>query len=396
MKGFSLVLFLFAASLSGCSQSGNLQLVEFQKIKTGSQRMDSYLYLLKDKKVAVVANHASKIGDVHLIDTLLSREVNIVKVFSPEHGFRGKAEAGEMVNNNIDPKTKIPLISLYGNHKKPTDDDLNGIDIVVFDLQDVGTRFFTYISSLTYVMEACAENNIPVVILDRPNPNGFYVDGPILQAGYSSFIGLHSVPIVYGMTIGEYALMVNGENWLKNKAKCNFQIIEMEKYNHNTIVKLPIKPSPNLPNWESIYLYPSLCLFEGTIMSEGRGTDYPFQIYGHPDFMIGSFAFTPVSIPGGGAHNKFPGVYCTGQNLTGYARNYEQNPPQLNLVWLIESYKLLSQKHDYFNDYFDKLAGTDQLRKQIEAGATEEEIRESWKEDLKAFNKIREKYLLYD
>ena len=358
--------------------------------------MDGYLPVIAGKRVAIVANHASRIGNTHLVDSLLKRKVNIVKIFSPEHGFRGQSEAGEMLGSNIDSKTGLPVISLYGKHKKPTAEDLASVDIVLFDLQDVGTRFYTYISTLTYVMEACAENGISVILLDRPNPNGFYVDGPVLEPAFSSFVGMHPVPVVYGMTIGEYALMVNGEKWLKNEAQCDLQLIRLENYQHNMLVTLPVSPSPNLPNWESIYLYPSLCFFEGTIVSEGRGTDYPFQIYGHPDFPHGSFAFTPRSIKGASVNPKFKGERCFGQDLRSYANNYRHNDQQLNLSWLINSYQLLSGKNDFFISYFDTLAGTDKLRKQIEAGATEEEIRESWKEDLRAFNKIREKYLLYD
>ena len=382
--------------MAGCSQTDQLKLVEFDEIIIGSQKTDVYLPLLDQKRVAVVANHASRISEMHLVDSLLKRSVNLVKIFSPEHGFRGRAEAGELVSSNIDPRTNLPIISLYGTHKSPTHENMEGVDVVLFDLQDVGARFYTYISALTYVMEACAENDIPLIVLDRPNPNGFYIDGPILDPQYSSFVGLHPVPIVYGMTIGEYALMVNGEHWLIKELKCDLRIIQMDGYSRNLIIKLPVRPSPNLPNWESVYLYPSLCLFEGTIMSEGRGTDYPFQIYGHPDFGIGSFAFTPGKIPGGGAHSKFEGVQCFGQNLTGFARNYAKNPTELNLNWLIESYKLLSKKHDFFNDFFEKLAGTDQLRKQIESGKNEEEIRETWQEGLNAFKKTRSKYLIYN
>jgi uncharacterized protein YbbC (DUF1343 family) len=244
-------------------------------------------------------------------------------------------------------------------------------------------------------MEACAEENIPVIVLDRPNPNGFYTDGPVLETGYESFVGMHRVPVVYGMTMGEYALMVNGEGWLKDQILCDLTIIPLKNYRHNYIVKLPVKPSPNLPNWQAVFLYPSLCFFEGTIMSVGRGTDFPFQVYGHPDFLLGSFVFTPESKPGA-SNPKYKGVSCYGQNLRGYAENYQKMPAQLNLSWLIESYKFLNSSHDFFTAYFDKLAGTIKLRKQIEQGMSEEEIRKSWGEDLNEFKKIKEKYLLYE
>ena len=352
--------------------------------------------LLKNKKIGIVANPASVIGTTHLVDSLISLKINIEKIFCPEHGFRGDVPDGEMINNETDPTTGIKIISLYGKNKKVLDDDIADLDVIVFDLQDVGCRFFTYISTLTYVMQACADNGIPLIILDRPNPNGFYVDGPILEKGFESFIGLHPIPVVYGMTIGEYAQMVNGANWLENGKKCELTIIQLQDYKHNMIIKLPIKPSPNLPNWQAVYLYPTLCFFEGTAMSVGRGTDLPFQIYGSPNFSIGSFAFTPESKPGASTNPKYKGELCYGQNLTGYAENYKNNPQQINLLWLIESYKLLSPNEKYFTSYFDKLAGTDKLRLQIEAGKTEEEIRESWKEELFQFKETRKKYLMYD
>lgn len=390
------IAILVASSFSACSQKNTVKLVEYDYIDPGSSNFDSYLNLLQDKNVAVVAHPASVVGNSHLVDTLLAQGIQLSKIFSPEHGFRGNAEAGEKVDSQVDANSGLPIVSLYGNHKKPTPDDLKDIDIVLLDLQGVGARFYTYISTLTYVMEACAEAGIPIIVLDRPNPNGFYVDGPVLKPEFSSFVGMHPVPVVYGMTIGEYAMMVNGEKWLTGENTCDLKVIPVKNYHHNLIVKLPINPSPNLPNWQSVYLYPSLCFLEGTIMSIGRGTNHPFQIYGHPDFMIGSFAFTPESMPGKSLHPKFEGENCFGQNLTGYAENYKRNENLLNLSWLINSYQLLSPKFDYFTDYFDKLAGNDELRQQIESGFTEEEIRLSWAEDLKAFKKIRKKYLIYD
>jgi uncharacterized protein YbbC (DUF1343 family) len=395
----SLRHFLFITSIlisiAACSQKSTSKLVAYYEIISGDQQLETFLPLIKDKRVAIVANHASLIGNVHLVDTLLKQSIEIVKIFSPEHGFRGTADAGEVISDKIDAATGISILSLYGKYKKPPQDELQNVDILIFDLQDVGVRFFTYISTLTYIMEACAEENIPVIVLDRPNPNGFYIDGPVLEAGYESFVGIHKVPIVYGMTLGEYALMVNGEGWLKDQVLCDLTIIPLKNYKHSYIVKLPVKPSPNLPNWKSVYLYPSLCLFEGTIVSVGRGTDVPFQVYGHPDYLLGSFIFIPESKPGA-SNPKYKDVRCFGQNLSGYAENYQKMPAQLNLSWLIESYKLLSPKYEFFTSYFAKLAGSDKLRQQIEAGKTEEEIRKSWQADLDAFKEIRRKYLLYD
>ncbi|NOX86158.1 MAG: DUF1343 domain-containing protein [Chlorobi bacterium] len=371
------------------------ELVDYAKVTCGAQRTGEYMPLLESKNVAVVANQASLIGTTHLVDTLLSSGIRVVKIFSPEHGFRGNAEAGALIKDGKDSQTGLPVISLYGKHKNPTAEDMAGVDIVVFDLQDVGVRFYTYISTLAYVMESCAENNIPLVVLDRPNPNGFYVDGPVLEPEYSSFVGMHAVPVVYGMTIGEYAQMVNGKKWLTDSLHCDLTVISLKGYSHNMIVKLPVKPSPNLPAWESVYLYPSLAFFEGTVVSVGRGTDLPFQVYGHPDLKTGDFSFTPHRIPGVSEHPKFEGQTCYGQNLTGYARNYKTNPHRLNLSWLIETYRALSPDHPFFNDYFDKLAGTGRLRKQIEEGLSEKEIRASWQNGLEEFEKIRQKYLLY-
>jgi uncharacterized protein YbbC (DUF1343 family) len=337
------------------------------------------------------------VGDRNLADFLIEKGVNVKKIFSPEHGYKGNEDAGTHVSDSQDKTSGLSVISLYGSkHKKPTEEDLEGVDVMVIDLQDVGARFYTYISTMSLAMEACAEKDIPVIVLDRPNPNGFYVDGPVLQKEYSSFVGMHPVPVVYGMTIGEYARMVNGEKWLKNGVKCDLTVVPLKNYTHDKIVKLKVAPSPNLPDWQSVYLYPSLCFFEGTIVSVGRGTDYPFQVYGHPDLPYADFSFLPKSIPGKSSNPKLKGEICYGQYLTLYADNYANNPKELNLSWLISSYKHLSKKHKFFNNYFDKLAGTDLLRKQIESGLSEEEIRASWKKDLTKFKKIRKKYILYD
>ncbi|MCD4791483.1 MAG: DUF1343 domain-containing protein [Bacteroidales bacterium] len=366
------------------------------KIVVGTERTELYFPLLKDKRIAVVANQTSLTGNVHLVDSLLSAGFNVVKVFGPEHGFRGSAGAGEEVSNNVDAKTGISVISLYGKKKKPSPEDLSDVDIMIFDIQDVGARFYTYISTMTYVMEACAENNVEFIILDRPNPNGDYVDGPVLEKKFKSFVGLHPVPIVHGMTTGEYAQMVNGESWLKDGIKCQLTVIPCDNYAHKTQYKLPIAPSPNLPNNIAIQLYPSLCFFEGTIISIGRGTDSPFQVIGHPDFKIGSFTFIPKEISGVAKNPKYEGVQCNGYSLKGFAEDSLKNERRIYLEWLINMYDFFKGEKDYFNSYFDKLAGTDKLRKQIIEGLSEEEIRDSWEKDLIEFKKIRKKYLLYD
>ena len=368
----SLVLFTFS--------------VKAQNIVLGAERTDTYLPLLKNKNVGVVGNQTSMIANTHLVDSLLSLEIDVVKVFSPEHGFRGKADAGAIIEDGIDSKTGIPIISLYGNNKKPTREQLLGIDVLVFDIQDVGVRFYTYISTLHYVMEA-AENNIKVIVLDRPNPNGHYVDGPILDTNFKSFVGMHPVPIVHGMTIGEYAKMINGENWITTR--CELIVIEMENYTHNTNYDLPIKPSPNLQNARAVNLYPSLCLFEGTNISVGRGTDYPFQHFGAP-YLKSNYSFMPKS----GEGSKYPkheDIVCFGTDL----RFQEDYLTALNLNWIIETFKQCSEKEEFFNNFFDKLAGTDKLKKQIIAGMTAKEIKASWQEGLEEFKKIRKKYLIY-
>ena len=387
------VLFLFSGWVS---QAQNLppMLTNYNQIITGDEQTSVYFPLLQGKRVAVVANQSSIIGETHLVDSLLSSGIRVVRIFSPEHGFRGNKSAGAVVKDGEDAVTGLPVISLYGKHKKPTVDDLQDVDVVLFDLQDVGVRFYTYISTMTLIMQACAENNIPMIVLDRPNPNGFYVDGPVLKPGFTSFVGMQPVPVVYGMTLGEYARMVNGEHWLKDGITCDLTVIPLKHYTHNMMVRLPVKPSPNLPNWKAVYLYPSLCFFEGTGVSVGRGTSKPFQIFGYPG-MKGNYVFTPKSTPGASLHPKLENKTCRGEDLTAFAEDYRKNPPQLHLQWLLKAYHELSKKHTFFNNYFDKLAGTDQLRKQIEAGFTEVQIRQSWQKDLKRFRKIRKKYLLY-
>lgn len=404
----------------------------------GADQTALYLPLLKGKNVAVFANQTSMVGSTHLVDTLLKRGIVVKKIFSPEHGFRGNADAGEQVNNNIDSATGLQIISLYGDHKQPTADELKDVDVMLFDIQDVGVRFYTYISSLQYYLEAAIENDKPLLILDRPNPNGFYVDGPVLQPAFKSFVGMQPVPVVYGMTVGEYAKMLLGERMLDEKANNlisqlyvkqpnnlkiqsvkNEQvksttlsnhflliIIPCKNYDHNMTYNLPVKPSPNLPNGQSILLYPSICYFEGTEVSLGRGTDKPFQCFGHPSFPDTLYRFTPTSLPGA----KNPPLLsktCYGYDLSRNAISSIKNlNRKINLSYLLKAYKIFPQKDSFFlrpkkgnpstSDYFfNKLAGNDQLMWQILNGKTEKEIRESWAAAIAAFKKIRKKYLLY-
>lgn len=369
---------------------------EQTRIITGANRTEAYLPLLENKNVGIIGNQTSIIntaeGHVHLVDSLISLGVDVVKVFAPEHGFRGTADAGEVVKDGVDVQTGLPVISLYGNNKKPSAEQLEGIDVLIFDIQDVGTRFYTYISSLHYVMEAAAENDISLIILDRPNPNGDYIDGPILELEHQSFVGMHPIPVVHGMTIGEYAKMINGEEWLKNNAQADITVIEMENYDHSLPYELPVKPSPNLPNAQAINLYPSLCFFEGTTVNAGRGTPNQFQVFGSPFLDQEKYDYSYVPEPNEGA--KFPkhkGVTCYGKNLTEHPKISE-----INLKWLIEAYKNTSDQKEFFNAFFTKLAGTTKLQEQIEAGLSEEEIKATWEEGLEDFAETREKYLLYE
>lgn len=393
-KSTYLFLFLLISfQLNACAQKPAVE----EGIKTGADNTELYLSALKGKRIAIVANQTSVIlkkeGEkefTHLVDSLLVLNFNIKKVFAPEHGFRGKADAGEVVKDGFDTKTGLPIISLYGKNKKPSKQQLEGIDLVVFDIQDVGARFYTYISSLHYVMEACAEANIPVILLDRPNPNGHYIDGPVLEKEHKSFVGMHPVPVVYGMTIGEYGKMINGEKWLANGIQCDLTVIGLKNYTHQSNYSLPIKPSPNLPNDQSINLYPSLCFFEGTNVNAGRGTNMQFQIYGSPYLdRKNAFSYTPVSNPGA-KYPKHKNKMCFGEDL----RN-EKRLDALDLSWLIKA-QAQNSEEPFFNAFFTKLTGTKSLQEQITKGISEKEIRASWKVGLERFKKIRENYLLYD
>ncbi|NPD45514.1 MULTISPECIES: DUF1343 domain-containing protein [unclassified Lentimicrobium] len=382
MKNHIVIIIFIALFQTACGQ-----------VLPGAYQTQEYLSLLDGKRAGIVANPSSLINNTHLVDSLLKHNINIRKVFAPEHGFRGKAEAGAHVKDGKDPLTGLSVLSLYGKNKKPNSQQLAGIDIMIFDLQGVGARFYTYISTLKYMMEACAENDIPLIVLDRPNPNSHYVDGPIMEKENESFVGLMPIPIVYGMTDGELALMINGENW--NSKKCDLTIIELKNYDHQKSYNLQVKPSPNLPNFASIYLYPSLCLFEGTKMSIGRGTDFPFQVIGFPDYPEKSFQFTPKSIAGVSANPKFKDQVCYGLDLRKLYPNIEEKPNQLNLKWLIDFYNSYTDKDAFFIPFFEKLSGTSKLRQQIIAGESEESIRESWQADLDEFKLKRENYLLY-
>ena len=392
---FYIGLLLILTSCSNAQQRNNQIESTELKIIVGAERTKEYFPFLVEKKIGIVANQTSLFGNTHLVDSIVSAGFNVVKAFGPEHGFRGKAADGELVNSDVDQKTGIPIVSLYGANRKPADENLRGIDLMIFDIQDVGARFYTYISTMSYVMEACAENDIEFLVLDRPNPHGDYVDGPVLEKEFSSFVGLHPVPVVHGMTIGEYAQMVNGEGWLKDEIKCDLTVVECENYDHNTHYQLLAPPSPNLPNNTAIQLYPSLCFFEGTIISVGRGTVFPFQVIGHPDYMIGSFVFTPEEVPGVAKNPKYEGQVCYGQSLKGYADSILAKERRLHLSWLINFYEFFKDRDDFFIPYFSKLAGTENLKNQIIEGKSEEDIRESWEDDLNKFRQIRKKYLIY-
>lgn len=374
-------------------QNNSLQ----ENIRSGAERTESYFSRLEGKKLGIVANQTSRIEETHLVERLAalgSEGVTIRKLFGPEHGYKGRVEDAVQVNDEVYQGTGIPIISLYGQKLKPSTADLEDLDLLVFDIQDVGVRFYTYISTLFYVMQAAAEMDIELLLLDRPNPNGFYVDGPVLEPGFSSFEGLHEVPVVHGMTMGEYALMINEEGWLGEDLTCKLIIIPCEHYSHHSWYDLPVPPSPNLPTMNSVFLYPSVCFFEGTVISEGRGTESPFEVFGHPDLPEGDCSFTPRCMPGADSHPKLEGKLCHGKDLR-YLREMEYRQPGLDLSWLIFAYENFPDKDQFFTPFFDKLAGTARLRNQIIEGVTEEQIRNSWADNLVSFNKIRRKYLIY-
>jgi uncharacterized protein YbbC (DUF1343 family) len=399
---------------------GYLTVAGQDKVITGADRTGTYFPMLKGKRVAVFANQTSIVGNTHLVDTLVKAGIQVVKIFGPEHGFRGTADAGEKVGNAVDAKTGIPVVSLYGSHKKPTPQDFDGVDVIVFDIQDVGVRFYTYISSLEYVLEAALENHKPLLLLDRPNPNGHYVDGPVLDRKFSSFVGMQPVPIVYGMTIGEYAMMLTGEKWLSPAANAihaynittqpsadtpfHFLVLKCRNYDHTTRYSLPVMPSPNLKEMQSIYWYPSTCFFEGTVLSEGRGTDKPFQIFGHPALPKNLYSFTPR--PNAGAKSsKCFGKVCYGWNLSGSVDEVlAKTGNRIQLKYLLEAYKLFPGKDSFFlkaksgkpeDVFFNKLAGNATLLWQVRSGKSEADIRKSWQPGLTQFKAIRKKYLLY-
>lgn len=370
-----------------------------QRLLMGADQIDLYLPKLEGKRVGIATNHTGIVGHPqkpnHIVDTLLALGVDVRAIYTPEHGFRGEADAGAKIRSGKDEKTGLPIVSLYGRKRKPDAKDIEEIDIMLFDIQDVGARFYTYISTMHYLMEACAESNKKFIVLDRPNPNGFYVDGPVLDPQFKSFVGMHPVPIVHGMTVGEYAQMINGESWLENGIKCDLEVVKCKAYYHSLRYKLPIKPSPNLPNQTSIYLYPSLCLFEGTVVSIGRGTNFPFQVIGTPNIKSTGFYFTPKSMAGA-SKPKHEGEKCYGQDLSQLDENYFVQNREVNINWLLSFYnKYENDKEAFFTSYFDKLAGTDKLRKQIIDGKSVDFIRKSWQQDLENFLAIRRNYLLY-
>lgn len=389
-KSVLIILSLFYTTLYSTPIKSNTAATNTSVIKTGADNYEKYLPLLKDKKVGIVTNQTGILSNkTHVVDFLLEKKIAVQTIFAPEHGFRGTADAGEHIVDGKDPKTGLPIISLYGDNKKPKATQLAGIDVMIFDLQDVGARFYTYISSLHYVMEACAENNVPLIIFDRPNPNGRIVDGPLLEKEFTSFVGMHPIPLLHGMTIGEYAQMINGEKWLKDAVQCKLTVIPCVDYNRKMDYSLLVKPSPNLPNDQAINLYASLCLFEGTNVSMGRGTEKQFQIYGSPYLTKTSFSFTPK--PNFGAKDPlYNGKECFGEDLTSYPKLN-----QLELKWLIKAYQNTSDKTKFFNAFFTKLSGTKKLQEQIENGVSEDTIRKSWQKDLETFKKMRMKYLLY-
>lgn len=371
------------------------QITKPLKIIYGNEQFEPLVKYISGKKVGIAGNQTSFVhsADMHLVDFLISKNIKVVKIFAPEHGFRGADDRGATVKNSIDTKTGIEIISLFGKNKKPSKEILKGIDAIIFDIQDAGARFYTYISSMHYLMEACAENNIEFIVTDRPNPLGDYFDGPVMQAEFTSFVGMHKIPVVHGLTIGELATMINEEGWLNNSVKCKLTVIKMKNYSHKTLASINIKPSPNLPNDISLRLYPSLCFFEATEISVGRGTDYPFQIIGYPDTVFGDFSFTPADMPGMQMNPEQEGKLCFGLDL----RNQSLDT-KFTLKYLIYFYNKFKDKSKFITrkDWFNKLAGNSLLQEQILSGMSEADIRKTWQKDLNEYKKLREKYLLYE
>lgn len=414
---FLLIVFLFGVITVGCAE-GNLELsskenelVDQDSLAVAepinifdsltipaAERIELYLPLLTGKRVGIVGNQTSLIGSTHLVDSLKSLGVDIRVVFSPEHGFRGDHHAGAKVKHGVDEKTGIPIFSLHGKTKKPTVESLDSIDVILFDVQDVGARFYTYISSLHYVMEAAAENGRQVIVLDRPNPNAHYIDGPILQPEHQSFIGMHPVPVVYGMTIGEYGKMINGEFWMKDSVQANLKVIPVKNWTYTKEYVLPVAPSPNLPNQTSIYLYPSICFFEGTSFTCGRGTEFPFQTYGHPHYQDSTYSYTPIVIPGKSKYPKHENQLCFGKDLRSDSSSVLFNEIRsLDFSYLLDAKKKLKAGEVFFSrpDFFNLLAGSKVIIEAVKEGKTVEQFSELWKNDILEFKKTREKYLLY-
>ncbi|MCK8492844.1 DUF1343 domain-containing protein [Spirosoma sp. RP8] len=387
-------LFFFACCLVvfACQGQTNQKAPGSSDIQTGADQMALYLPALQGKRVGMVVNHTSRIGKTHLVDSLIARGVTVKTIFAPEHGFRGEATDGEKISNSRDPRTGVFITSLYGRNNKPTPAQMDSLDVVIFDIQDVGTRFYTYISTMHYVMEACAENNKPLVILDRPNPNGHYIDGPVLDPKFKSFVGMHPIPVVHGLTVGELARMINGEGWLAGRKTCPLTVVPVKNYTHQTPYVLPVRPSPNLPNQQAVLLYPSLCFFEGTVVSVGRGTDKQFQVIGSPYTKYGPYTFTPVDKPGA-INPPMEGQLCYGIDLSTVAISKKE----MMLNYFFDFFKGASDKSKFFlaNNGIDRLAGTDQLRLQMIAGVSEAKIRASWQPALGAYKITRAKYLLY-
>ncbi|WP_281962485.1 exo-beta-N-acetylmuramidase NamZ family protein [Bacteroides nordii] len=365
------------------------------RVIVGAEQTNDYLPILKNKRIAVFSNHTGMVGNKHLLDVLLENKINVVAIFSPEHGFRGNADAGEHVSSSVDQKTGVPILSLYdGQLGKPSEDSMHKFDLLIVDIQDVGLRFYTYYASMVRLMDACAEYNRKMLILDRPNPNGHYVDGPILDMKYKSGVGWLPIPVVHGMTLGELALMVNGERWLPASRICDVTVIKCKNYTHQTMYQLPIPPSPNLPNMKAVYLYPSICYFEATPVSLGRGTQLPFQVYGHPNMTGYNYSFTPQSTSGAKNPPQL-GRLCHGVNLSALSEE-EIRKKGVDLSYLIDAYRNLNMDDYFFRPFFERLIGTDYVRKMIEQGKDADEIKAMWKEDVEKFKVQRRPYLLYE